>query len=89
MLDFSPLKKLYIYIYIYVRPQALEDEKAALRSQLEEKYASASEGLAALSLEKREAQEACSRLREEALKLEERAVTVTNELQVTPTLFFL
>lgn len=63
-------------------PQALESEKAALQSELEDRYVSASEGLKALSKEKQEAEEACSRLRDEALALEERAAAVTNELQV-------
>lgn len=62
--------------------QAIENEKFALRSELEEKYASESEALKALSSEKRQAEEACSRLRDEALALEGRAVAVTNELQV-------
>lgn len=49
---------------------------------MQQKYATASEELKALSEEKLVADEACSRLWQEASKLEERSVLASSELEV-------
>ena len=77
-----------VFRYRYVCPcryrylQALEGEKGALRLELQQKYATASEEPKALSEEKLAADEACSRLRQEASKLEERSALASSELEV-------
>lgn len=62
--------------------QALEGEKASLRADLEDRYASASEELQALSTEKRIAEAACSELRAAFSNVRESAAIVESELKV-------
>lgn len=62
--------------------QTLEGEATSLRAELQDRYASASEQLQALSAEKRTAEAACADLRARASALEERRATVTTELKV-------
>lgn len=53
-----------------------------MRAELEDRYASSSEELRALSIEKRKADEACSALRDRASALDERTETMAGELKV-------
>lgn len=78
----TDIDNIYPYHTDYRYRQALEGEKGALRLELQQKYATASEELKALSEEKLAADETCSRLRQEASKLEERSVLASSELEV-------
>lgn len=62
--------------------QTLEGETASLRADLQDRYASASEELRALSTEKRVAETACSELRAVVSSVRESAALVENELKV-------